>query len=92
MFFKIQLFLYISPQQVPDLLIIDLKIGCMDKVLHVLAGVNGLKDVLKGPGDDTPLCGGVGDTLHGEGFATAGLTIGKHSSIVAFQYSLSNIK
>ena len=88
MFFKVQLFLDIGTQQVPDLFIVDLQVGCMHQVLHVLTGINGLKNVLEGPGDDASLGGWVWDPLHGKGFATTGLTVGKYCSIVAFQHTL----
>ena len=43
MLFQVQLLLGVLAQEVVDVLIVDLQVGCMNQVLHVFTGVNRLK-------------------------------------------------
>lgn len=74
-----------------DILVVDLEVGGVNQVLHVLTGIYGLKDMFEGSRNDAPLNGGISDALHGEGFATTRLSVGKHGAIVAFKNSLERI-
>lgn len=48
--------------------------------------VDGLEDVVEGPGDDAPQVLGVSLALHGEGLPRAGLALGEDSPVVALQH------
>ena len=88
MLFEVEPLLDVGPQQVPDLLVVDLEVGGVDEVLHVLARVDRLEDVLERSRDDSALRRRIGDALHRERLAAARLAVGKHGAIVAFEHSL----
>ena len=47
MFLEVQSLFDVLPQQIPDLLIVDFKVGRMDQILVTLRHLNRLKDVVK---------------------------------------------
>ena len=88
MLFEVEPLLDVGAEQVPDLLVVDLEVGGVHEVLHVLARVDGLEDVLERARDDAALSRGVRDPLHREGLAAARLAVGEHGAIVALQHAL----
>ncbi len=88
MFFEFEFLLVVVTEQISDLLVVDLEVGRVHEVLHVLAGVDGLEDVLEGARDDSSLRRRIGDALHRERLAAARLAVREHGPVVAFQDSL----
>ena len=43
MLLEVELLLDVVPEQVADLLVVDLQVGGVHQILHVLAGINGLE-------------------------------------------------
>ena len=91
MFFEVKFFLWILTQKIVNIFIVNFKVGSMNQVLHVLARVDGLEDVLEGPRDDAALCRRICDALHRERLATTCLAVGKHGPIVSLQNTLEKI-
>lgn len=80
----------VLPQQVSDLLVVNLQVGRVHEVLGRLGHGDGLEDVFEGARyDPTLLAARRGDALHGEALAAAGLSVGEHGAVVTFQHALS---
>ena len=43
MFLEVELLLDVVPEQVSDLLVVDLQVGGVNQILHILAGVDSLE-------------------------------------------------
>ena len=90
MFFQLQLLFGILSQKVSDFLIVNLKVGGMHEIFHVFTGIYGFENVFERTGYNATLRSRILYTLHGKGFPTTGLSVGKYRSIVTFKNSLKN--
>lgn len=91
MFLQLKPLLGVVAQQIPDLFVVYLQVGRVDKVLDVFNQRDGLEDVLEGPRDDSSLRRRILDALHWEALATSGLPVSEHRAVVTFQHSLPSL-
>ena len=76
--------------EITDLFLVNFKVRNANQVLTIGVGLDLLKNVLEGTGHDTFQGGVLGHTTDGEGFACAGLPIGKDRSVVTLDHILAN--
>ena len=77
-------------EQVSDLLVVNLKVGCAHQVLLLGVRLDLLKDVVEGAGHDSLQHLVIGDTCDRESLACSGLTVGKDGAIVALDDILTD--
>jgi len=87
---ELKLGIHVFGEQVPDVLVVDLKIGTAHQELHLscVALVNEPENVLKRIRNDAPLGGVVLVTHHGVGLAAAGLAVCEDRAVVALDDGL----